>query len=382
MSLTLTKSPPLLILAKQPVSFEAQSDASATPLRIKANITGNTDGDSVAADGNKKASFELSDYLQALITERYKTAATPAIYSNVPKPLTFDFTEYTGSPATEGDSLTSGTFYLLDGYVPHSRRKTLYAAYTSLLAYLVATKSYLSWWPLNTPKILLPDQKDFLNYLQLYSTSPINFTIEVTLFFTDGSNTDLPAPFADITGLDYMQMVYIPTGYTQLGIGAYLAANYPNKILDCYTVTLNSGGNLVSPVQQYNVDNAYRENVRYLYIRNAFGFLEILRCTGKGEQTNSFKFEMVRTDGRILPDRLNWKLDRSDTVKVNTGNMTAAQMQWLNDMDFLEAYDLIGGVLRPIVFKDLFLPVVHDTIYQYSGELEYEYAYNETTEQA
>ena len=69
-------------------------------------------------------------------------------------------------------------------------------------------------------------------------------------------------------------------------------------------------------------------------------------------------------------------------VKVNTGFLTAAQMQWLSDLlDSTEAYELIHDNLHPIVFRDIILPVVHDGEFQYSADLEYEYAYNEVIEQ-
>ena len=57
-------------------------------------------------------------------------------------------------------------------------------------------------------------------------------------------------------------------------------------------------------------------------------------------------------------------------------------MQWLSDlMDTTEAYELINGNLHPIIFRDITLAVVHDGEFQYSADLEYEYAYNEFNEQ-
>ena len=91
---------------------------------------------------------------------------------------------------------------------------------------------------------------------------------------------------------------------------------------------------------------------------------------------------MAVTDGKTLPDKLNWKITRNDLVKVNTGFLTAAQMKWLSDLDFTEAYEVINGNLHPIVFHDLKLTMVHDNDFQYSVDLEYEYAFNAVTEQA
>lgn len=384
MALTIVKKPAALILAKQPVAFTVDSSNAGTPLRIKANLTDSTDADSVAVNGNGEADFELSDYLQGLITERYKTAATPAIYTNHPAVVQVEFRELVGSPAVVGAEMVSDPFYVLDGYLPQSKRKALYANYTSLLAYLIDTKSFLSWWPLNTAKTVLPAQKEFLNYLQLYSPSPITIYMSVLLSFSpDGDDeVDMIGVYANVQNVDYMQMVYFPTGYAELGIAAFLAANNITTPLDHYTVYLGSGIYGISEYRKYVVDTKHYENIRYLYIRNAFGLLEVVRCTGQGEQTNEFKFEIARTDGRILPNKLNWKHEKTESVKVNTGFMTRDQMQWLSDMDFTEAYELVDGVLQSIVFKDLKLPVIHDGEYQYSAELEYEYAYTVTPEQA
>ena len=245
-------------------------------------------------------------------------------------------------------------------------------------AYLQDSKRFLNWYPLTEDKPVLPDQPEFLNNIQLANQSPVSIVMHCLIKFSDGSTATMPN--VTVTNVAYMQVVYFPTGYKQLGIDTFVAANYPGKTVTDYYIYLSSGAFQVSLMQNYHIDTGYYENVRYLYIRNAFGLLDIVRCTGRAEQTNSLKFEMVRTDGRVLPDKLNWRFEKTDTVKVNTGFITAGAMLWLSDMDFTEAYELIGSNLHPIVFKDLDLPIVHDQVYQYSAELQYEYAYNEISE--
>ena len=382
MAITIIKKPAKLILAKQPVAFTADSTNAGTPLRIKANIAGNTDADSVAADNSGQAEFELSDYLQGLISERHKTLNVPSLYANHPAMVQFEFRELIGSPPVVGDTIVSDPFYVLDGYIPHARRKALYADYTSLLAYLVDTKNFLSWHPANKPKSVLPGQKEFLNYLQLYSQLPITIYISVLLNFTNGDDADMIGVFPNIPDVAYMQMLYIPTGYTQLGIAAFMAANYPDKTLENYVVYLGTGIYSISEYQKYVVDFRYYENPRFLYLKNPFGLLEIVRFTGRGEQTNEISFEIARTDGRIIPDRIAWKHERTDSVKVNTGFLEKEQMQMLSEMDFSVAYELQGDALQAIVFETVKLPVLHDTVYQYEAELEYKYAYTKTAEQA
>jgi hypothetical protein len=385
MSTTIVAHPAQLILAKQPVGFTAHTSDAGSPLRIKANISGNTDADSVAADGSGNATFELSDYLQGLITERYKTAATPVVYTNNPFPVQVEFHSLAGSPPVQASEVVSEVYYLLDGAVPKSRRKTLYASYGSLLAYLVASGSCLSWWPVAEAKKITDTQKEFINFMQVFDLeNPCDLNMTVVIECDDGSTETMTDKFT-VANVAPFKTVYFPCGYVELGIYDFLydinRANDTWKWALSYTVYIyNSTLDLISQRYTFELDAKYYENRRQLYIRNSFGLYEIVRCTGKGDQNNKLTIEIARTDGRILPDKVSWKFEKEDTVKANTGNLSKAQMQWLSDMDFTEAYELHATVLHPIVFHDLNLPVIHDDVYQYDAELEYEYSYEEKTE--
>lgn len=380
MALSILQNPPTLLLTYQPVTFILQSNATETPLRISAAVT-QCDGDSLQADGDKKAQFDLSDYLQGLITTRHKTGSVAEVYSDVPLPVTFNFVEWSGDPPVDTfDLVEQGPYYLLDGFIPRSRRKAFYNTYSNMLAYLVATKSVLSWWPSSEAKRVQADQVEFINYLQITSADPVSIALRVTLLFTDATTGDAGTVHT-VPDVAYMKLVYIPVGYTAMGLLLIVAQAFPGKTLAGYSVAVFQGSALVSRVYSYTLDTAWYQNPRTLYIKNAFGLLEVLRCTGKGEQNNKLTIEIARTDGHLLPDKISWKSEKEDVVKVNTGFLTQAQMQWLSDMDFKEAYELQGSVLHPIVFRDITLPVIHDNVYQYDAELEYEYAYNEIIEQ-
>jgi hypothetical protein len=383
MAIVILKHPAELIMAHQPISFTLQSDASQSPMRISGGVQ-NIAGDSVQADYSNKATFELSDYLQGMITERGKTASTPVIYVTTPKVVSFVFQEYVGNPFVSGPVTQTNSYYLLDGYIPKSRRKAFYASNPSLLSYLKCSKSCLSWWPDNESKKVLPEQQEFINYLQVFSRTDISITLNLVLVFTDGTTSNRGAVFT-FDNVFYMGLIYFPTGYTQLGIAA-MAAAYTDKTLSGYKVSVNFGppnhSEQISKVYNYILDRSWYQNPRYLWIKNPFGLWEVLLCCGSGQQENSIKPEIVSTDGQFQPDKLTWKTVKSDVVKVNTGFLTAAQMQWLSDLiETTEAYELINGNLHSIVFRDISLPVVHDGEFQYSADLEYEYAYNEFNEQ-
>jgi hypothetical protein len=379
MALSILQHPAKLILSKQPVVFVVQGSATVTPLRIAGGPV-QMGGDSVQADSEKKASFEFSDYLQGLITERGKTENTPQIYTSVPLPIDFNFIEWVGEPPVNNFDVEEAGYYMLDGYIPKSRRIAFYAAYANLLTYLQNTKSCLSWWPDNEAKKVLPDQKEFINFLQVHSQSVIPLKQNLSLAFTDGTSVDC-GPVCTVNAA-FMKLVYFPTGYTQLGISLIMAQAYPDKTIAAYSICIITGSSLLSKIYSYSLDNSWHQNPRYLYIKNSFGLLEVLLCTGISQQENAIKPDTVSTDGQSLPDKLTWKTVKNDVVKVNTGFLSAAQMLWLSDLlESTEAYELIGESLHPVVLRDSTLQVVHDGEFQYSAELEFEYAYYEFSEQ-
>ena len=383
MALTITKKPPQLILANQPVAFTVQSSISETPLRILGAVYW-IGGDSVQADAQKNASFEFSDYLKNLTTQKGKTGNTPQAYSEIPKHISFIFQEIAGTPPQNYAPLETETFLLLDAYIPKSKRQSFYFEYANLLSYLATSKSCLTWWPVNELKRVLPSQKECINFMQVRSLTPIPVQLDLSLRFTDGTYLF----FQDIVRLSnvaYGTIVYFPTGYSQLGVGNYASNAYPDKILLSYSVTLSSGSynqdNNISKIYSYLVDFGYYQNPRILVFKNPFGLYEYVLCTGTSQQDNAIKTETAVTDGLVIPDKLNWKTTRSDVVKVNTGFLGAEQIHWLADLlESTETFELIGTLMQPIVFRDVELPVVHTGIFQYQAELEYEYAYSEIIE--
>lgn len=380
MALSILTHPLALIMERQPVVFTLQGSATTLPLRIAGGITAG-DGDSIQADADKKATFELSDYLQGLVTEIGKTGDTAELYSTVPKSITFTFIEWVGDPPVNNFDVETSAYFLLNAYIPESRSKLFYTNYPSLKGYLTSTLSALTWWPYSTRKYVLPTQREILNFMQLYSAEPSLVKLYNKLFFTDGTSIDRGSIFS-VAAVPEHGIVYFPVGYNQLDIADYITENYPDKTLAYYSVYAKVN-TTVSREYTYVVDNAYYPATRMLYIKNSFGFLEILNCKGIGQLESNIKPDIAETDGNTLPDRLNWRTKREDVIKVNTGFLHADAMTWLADLlETREAYEMIAGVLHPIVFSDISVPVIHDTDYIFSAELEYQYTHIRKTEQA
>ena len=380
MALSILTQPTTLLMSKHPVKFTLQGSATDLPLRIAAGITAG-DGDMMQADADKKAVFDLSDYLQGLISEIGKTGDAAELYSTIPHAVSFTFIEWVGDPPVNNYDVESSTFYVIDAIIPKSRRKLFYTTYASLKAYLTATLSALSWWPYLVTKSVLPTQPEILNIMQLFSASNSLVKLYNVLRFTDGTVVDRGSLFS-VNAVPQHGIVYFPVGYVQLGIATYMAENFPDKTLESYSVYVKVG-TTVSREYHYALDQNYYPATRTLYIRNPFGLLEILTCKGLGQQDSSIKPELAETDGNTLPEKLTWKTTREDVVQVNTGFLPAETMKWLADLlESTEAFELIGSVLHPIVFRDINIPLIHDGEYQFDAEIEYEYTYTEKTEQA
>ena len=380
MAIQIIQSPPDLLMSKQPVVFVLASNAAETPLRLGGGVT-DLAGDSVATLPGRQESFDFAGYLQGLISERGKQSDTPEAYQDVPKAVTFTFSEYYGTPPSYHYMDETSAFLVLDGKVPDSRKKLLYASYSNLLSYLQDTKSCLTWFPAGEPKKVLPGQMEFLNYLQVKSNTPVDLSLKVYLFFSDGIGVTMDAPYGTIHSVNKYGLVYFPTGYQQLGIEAYVAANYPHKTLVKYSVAVFSGAVPYSRIYSYLVDRNYYEHPRQLWIRNPFGLWEALLCTGEGETNHELTQDTVATDGISLPGTIAWRSEKTDSVKVNTGFLTSEQLTWLAELlDTLEAYELIDNVLHPIVFKTIRMQSRHDGTYQYSADIEYEYSSKEVVE--
>lgn len=380
--ITIQQKPTELILSRQPVVFKVVSNSTQTPLRLKGSVYG-IGSDSFPADIMTSAQFEFSEYLHELPTERYKLGDSPAKYTGAISSAVFKFYEVYGTPATDHNELVSSPHYVLDGKVPVSKLKTFYQTYGSVLEYLISTKACLTWWNSADPKKVLPAQKEFINYLQVKSASPVNLQLQVGLLFTDGTSATMGNVFSAVSSVAYMEMVYFPTGYTQLGIEAWVTANHPGKVVRRYYATIYSSSTPYSRVYNYELDNGYYENSRVLYIRNPFGMLEVLLCTGMAAEASDNSNETGSTDGLTLPKKLSWKNTRTDVVKINSGFLSVDGIAWLADLlDTIEAYELNGSRLIPIVLHETKIATRHDGDYQYSAELEYEYAFTQPIEHA
>ncbi len=379
--ITIQQQPPLLLLARQQVVFKVVSNSTQTPLRLKGTVSG-IGSDSFPADIMTSAQFEFSEYIRDLSDERYKLSASPAKYTDAIATAIFKFYEVYGTPATDHNELATSSFYVLDGKIPNSQLKLFYQTYASLLEYLVSTKACLTWWLSSEAKKVLPEQKEFLNYLQVKTSgSSVSLQLKVGLLFTDGTSADMGSVYSAVSSVAYMEMVYFPTGYTQLGIEAWVATNHPGKVVSRYYVTIYSGATPYSRVYSYEVDRGYYENSRVLYIRNPFGMLEVLLCTGLASEGADNSNEVAVTDGQTLPAKLSWKNTRTDVVKINTGHLSVSGIKWLADLlDTTEAYELNGTVLIPIVLHEPKIALRHDGDYLYNADLEYEYAFSQPIE--
>lgn len=381
MAITIYNQPPALIMAHQPVVFRIASNSTESPLRLAGGVV-DYGSDSVPADGSGEARFNLSDYLKELTTQRYIISDTPESYTDSVKSVEFAFGEIYGTPPTMQNILTTTDFAVLDGRIPKRKIASFYSTYNHVLAWLIATKSCITWWPLAIAKKVLPDQNEFLNYIQVQNSSAKDLHLEVTLLYTDGTTESMGQVYSTLTGIAQFAMTYWPVGYTQLGIAAWVAANNPGKTVKRYTATIYNSATAYSAGYIYEVDRSYYENTRKLYIRNPFGMLEILLCRGLGSSVSEYESQDAVTSGLSTQEKIIWYNRKTESVKVSTGFMKAEEILWLSDLlETIEAYELIDGALQPIILKDIKVATRHDGDYQFASDIEYEYTFIEQTEE-
>lgn len=381
MAIWIYNYPSQLILARQAAMFYVNTNYTAGALRIIGRVSGET-GDSLVPDGSGNVVFEMSDYVKGLSLIRGKTTDTPSKYTTLPVAKKFTFEEYYGSPPIVHGSDETEYFYVLDGKVPHQERKQLYKTYANLLSYLVASKSCLTWFPAAEYKRVLPTQKEFLNYMQVKTNGDVSLKIVITLILDDNTAVNGPTQTA-IDNVSYMQIVYFPTGVAQLDLDTFVSTNHAGRTLKSYSVVVMSGSTPYSAFYFFKVDRNWYDNPRYIWIMNPYGFWEVLLCTGLTTRTDEHSPETAVTDGVLTAEKLVWKSTHNDIVKTNTGFITKLQARWLSSLlDTTEARELIDGVLEPIILLQNKVTVIHDGEYQYSADIEYEYAYTEPLETA
>lgn len=377
--ITLLQQPDKFLFAKQPAIFKVQTSLSV-PIMFYATVQ-DSGTDNIQAV-NHLGQFDLSEYFDVFeYTETLLSAGVHKI--NLPEKYVLFFDKAIGNPALPSP-YTTDPYLIVNGAVPRSRKNEVYTGYDSFLDYIIAKKKAFTWHPENVKKKIAKDQAETIvcSYL-VNNASPVYLVVK--LYTTDGEVHDMynDQGFHPISNPTQYSVYSWDVGYDQLGIDAYIAQYLPGKTVDYYTVQIWSDDlqRLAGPFAYKVV--SFADNPHTLVFKNNYGFPETVYCTGKSKTVSKLTFEIARTDGSILPDSINVRVDRTRPVEANTGFITKEQSRWLADLvETNEAFEVIDGVLHPVTLTDFEIDESHSDVDQYSATIKYNFSITQGVDKA
>ncbi len=327
----ITANPLAVSLSDMPLLFTVASDRVEEFYRIMACPDADLTIGDLLPRINGVAKFELSEYFRNKRLTSWSDQ--PALlHADACKSSTIKFFEYYGNPP-EALNEISWSGAILGGKIPRWKEHEFFSEYSSFNAYLSDKRSFLTWYPSQAGKLVFRNQPERLYYLNIEEGTS-ELSISVALYFDDDSYDILN--LETTIEADQYQVVSFKTGYTDLGIEAFIATSHPGKKLLKYKVMVVRDQIVISEMFTYRLNlNTYR-NVRYLIFRNSLCGYDVLPCTGEADQIS----EVERLTAERSPDvndstRLN-KIEYSNYltqfVKQNTGWLSAGEKKWLNDL--------------------------------------------------
>jgi hypothetical protein len=173
------------------------------------------------------------------------------------------------------------------------------------VSYLQSSKAFLTWQP--SGRFVHPDEKQYLTVLL---TSPADFNVKITTWFTDSTSNIKLLPYTSAGNV----LFRIKTGAKELGLDNIA----PTKQIHFYTVEVINTNNNTTIAAPYRYYIEYRPLYNFYDIAffNSLGGLDTIRVKGQVDwkiQTTSDDVEHV-----IYKDTYNTEKPRSQFSQSNT----------------------------------------------------------------
>jgi hypothetical protein len=233
---------------------------------------------------------------------------------------------------------------------------------------------FLTWHPQSM--YVTPDQDEYLYYF--VSDDEITELKLKAKCYRNNNTTQTVVPRTK-TGIGPAEIYIIPVGFNAI-VGPEMG--YP-ELCWKYDVWLeNQDGEKVSQVRTYFLDRKYYNNHRYFIFQTSLYGGDTLHTTGEGEEKNDLKSREVSIINNAIAYNValgqNKNVDflNQKGMKVTTGELTKAEVNWLDDMFCSpNVYEKLQGRYVPIRITSKSIAKGKDNDQRRTITFEYEYRF-------
>lgn len=236
---------------------------------------------------------------------------------------------------------------------------------------LFQDRSFLTWQP--KEKVISRAQPEKLFFMVLDHTIT-ELSLMVKVYYTNGSSDVVLKK--TVTGVANYDLYEFVVGYNKLNLDDV----DPDKIVKQYEVWLikQDGETVVSEIRKYIPDTKIHNQERAFIFRNSLGWYDTIRVTGELENNNEYDPSMVEMiTGPYFtnedPQVVVAENQESQTYIANTGwTDDIEKVNWFRDFYLSrQVYEVISGILYPVVLTSKKIFIRKDNEYPYSGQFEY-----------
>lgn len=375
MALTEQHTPYLFDFTGNPFAFRIRSDYSGSLLIVarlfvektyKAGDYEQVQDNYMDPDSNKEIDFYPGQMLQAFfedtdIVSLFNLSSIMKSETAV-KRYYVEFYEYYND--TLNNVHTTSTYYAINGKLPWSEFPNHDWLNNISTEWLNVYNGKIRTWK---------EAKRYLYFLYTNSTTN-DLNLQAKIYYSDGtSETQTVKSF---TGAAQYDLLIMPAGYTQLGIGSY-----SSKDVYKYELSLHiSGGSQIGETLTYQLENKPWWGKTFLLLNDRYGTFETLLASGKESRSvNSEKEESKKhvpysyasTDRQINQRTIK----RQKEHTCNTGLMTLEEAERFEKMLADTVFRIDKNSFTPVHITSTNLNTVDETEDMYNVEFTYKLSF-------
>jgi len=344
--------------------------------------------DKIKPDANNKVIFDPSAYFATLFDYSFSFPISD-VYRKVDNAImkyAVAFSEGWGIPFVEKRVIHSSDFFALNGEIPQEKLIELNLMNTNWFDNLRFNKEFISLSPyeklssINTPeKIWFLAYDDFVPDTE----ETEKFQIKCNINFTDGTSAVYYPVNGDNQTMNLFEIFEFNCGYAALNIQNFVNTSHSGKVVASFTFQLLMNKVVISEEKKFTID--YRNNTyqRIFIFKNALGFYETLRLTGKAVVSNSAERQSY-INNAPNPFEVNARNKFSKTIaKQQTFQISSGYfMDFHNAVYAVDAFnsndvfEIVNGNPVPIIITSDDIKISKDGDRRYSFNFEYEFAFN------